>query len=103
MTTLVLYSLAVWRLSSLISREDGPGRVFAHVRRAAGTEREGEISSLADGIQCMWCVSVWVAGALFGLSRLSRGFSVYLVWTLALSAGALVIEAFHRSSEPDPP
>lgn len=50
-------ALAVYRLSLLISEEDGPAWIFRHLRNAPPKK-----SSLHKGIRCQWCVSVWMAG-----------------------------------------
>lgn len=89
--------LAVWRLTSLVTREDGPGAIFARVRRAAGAEDEGELSSLAQGITCGWCVSVWAAMLLYGVSRLTPRLAPSLIVPLALSTGSILLEAFRPS------
>lgn len=56
--------LAGWRLASLLVNEDGPGAVFARLRRAVGVPEQGEATGLAAMLSCVWCTSVWtVAGA----------------------------------------
>lgn len=96
-----LLVLAGWRLSHLITREDGPGRIFRRARQLAGAEREGELSSLAYGITCMWCVSVWAGLVLFALWRALPRASLYVIWPLALSAAAVLLEAFRPSEATD--
>jgi hypothetical protein len=49
-------SLAVYRMSLLLSEEDGPAWVFRKLRNVPPKK-----SSLHKGIRCQWCVSVWMA------------------------------------------
>ena len=95
----LIYSLAVWRVSSLITREDGPGDMFAKLRIKLGTrfdENSQEIgtSNISRGILCLWCVSLWASAPAAVVWELSHNFNLFdliLVW-LALSASAIFIE-----------
>jgi hypothetical protein len=95
-TAFIINALAVWRLSSLIVREDGPLDVFYRVRRAAGAEDEGQLSNLAKGLTCVWCVSVWIAIATIVL-RLVFPKSFLLLIPLALSAVAVLVDETLRT------
>lgn len=68
--------LATWRLTSLLVQEDGPARLFARLRA---------FSTFGGVLECVWCCSVWVAGALLILERFWR----WPVDVLAVSAGAI--------------
>lgn len=61
----VVYSLAVWRVSRMLVKEPGPGRVFVKIRELSGIEHdaEGEPASWNDytPLYCVWCTSVYVA------------------------------------------
>lgn len=88
-----LYVLAVWRFSSLVVHEAGPLDLFLRVRMYAGAYAVGEQSNLAVGIQCMWCVSMWVGIAV----TLAHGTVLGWGWWLlalpfALSAGAILFD-----------
>lgn len=52
----LLYALAVFRLSLLVSKEDGPAWIFRKLRRAVPKDSSAKI-----GIQCQWCVSMWMS------------------------------------------
>lgn len=74
-----LYSLAVWRVSRLLVKEPGPGRIFVKLREATGIEHDAndEISVVTNDytpLHCVWCTSMYVAIALYfaplGLLRL---------------------------------
>jgi len=81
----ILSVLAVWRVSHLLSQEDGPFNLVFKLRQALG---DGFWGSLLD---CFYCVSFWVAlpfSLLLSEQWLTRG----VVW-LALSGGAGVLFA----------
>lgn len=55
---LLLGGLATYRLSLLISKEDGPAYVFRKLRKLPPAK-----SSAKEGLSCEWCMSIWM-GAL---------------------------------------
>ena len=61
---IVLYSLAVWRISSLLCHEDGPKAIFRKMRE--GLERRG-FELFYQLFQCVWCTSIWVGSGLMVL------------------------------------
>ena len=106
----VIFALAAWRLASLLVNEDGPASVFARLRKWAGIstvavrQEDGSLqvgktarTSLAEGLMCVWCVSVWMAALLvFGHWVLARDGFLFLhgvfdgtVAILAVSASAI--------------
>ena len=85
---LVLGVLAVWRITSLVSLEDGPADVFSRLRDAVGD------SMIGKGLSCFYCSSLWIAAPVayvIGESWLERS----LLW-LGLSAGAILL---HRLTD----
>jgi hypothetical protein len=80
----VLGVLAVWRITHLLVAEDGPGRVFVHLRRAAAAVR---LRRLAD---CFYCASVWIA-VPFAL-LIAREWPTIALCIPALSGGAIALE-----------
>lgn len=92
---LAVLALACWRLSSLLSSEEGPWGVFTELRRLVGVTYDEEgtphgSNTLAKGIICPWCNSVWIGLALAGLYYL-WGNSWWLSLPFALSAVACVL------------
>lgn len=105
---LFVASLFTWRLSSMITGEDGPGDIFVKLRKLAGVQwdvdsREFGVTSLARGILCLWCVSIWV-GFVAGIAtwsfaqqgsfaELSLGdVSVFIMFWFAISAVAILFD-----------
>ena len=82
--SLLVVTLAVWRLTHLLWAEDGPGDIFVRLRRLAG---DGFFGRLLD---CFYCLSLWVAvpfAWLLGGTWLDRG----VLW-FSLSGGAILLE-----------
>ena len=55
---LLLGGLAAYRLSLLISKEDGPAYIFRRIRKLPPKH-----SATERGLSCEWCMSIWT-GAL---------------------------------------
>ena len=56
---LVAGGLAAYRLSLLITKEDGPFRFLRKLRRLPS-----RTSSARQGLSCEWCMSVWISAAV---------------------------------------
>ena len=54
-TLFILCALAVWRLTHLLSKEDGPFDLIYLLRKQLG---QGFFGNLLD---CFYCLSIWVA------------------------------------------
>jgi hypothetical protein len=89
----LMLTLAVWRVTSLLHREDGPWYIFAQLRKFIGVYYD-EFSRLqgrnvvARALTCFWCSSVYVA---FPFAFLMPGYNPFVTW-LALSAGAIFVD-----------
>jgi hypothetical protein len=81
---LVLAALACWRLTHLISAEDGPFDILLKLRQRLG---DGMLGKLMD---CPYCVSIWVAMPLALL--LCTDVLGWLLAVLALSGAAGLAE-----------
>jgi hypothetical protein len=80
----VIAALAAWRVTHLLSSEDGPADVIVRVRVWLG---DGILGRLLD---CFYCSSVWVAAPL-ALLVCRNPLDRLLVW-LALSGAACLLE-----------
>jgi len=79
-----LAALAVWRVTHLLSAEDGPGDILVRMRRALGSSFFGRL------IDCFYCLSLWIAlPAAFLMSRIPA--DIVLAW-LGLSGAACLLE-----------
>ena len=74
--------LATWRLTALLTYEDGPAGIF-HIARAVS-------GRLGGPLDCFWCASVWAAAFVALMTGGRRGWFARL---LALSAGAIVVDS----------
>ena len=84
----VLAVLATWRVSFLLTQEDGPWDVFTRLRHATAGSMAGR------ALECLYCTSMWVAipAALFVTPVSAR---TVVTW-LAISGGACLL---HRATE----
>jgi hypothetical protein len=80
---LVLAIFATWRITNLLSNEDGPGDIIAHFRARLGTGLGGKL------MDCFQCLSLWVAAPMaFFVSN--SPLNLCLTW-LALSGAACLL------------
>jgi hypothetical protein len=82
--------LAIWRVTHLLTREDGPARLVLHLRRALG---DGPLGHLLD---CFKCLSLWVA-APFACFVTLDPLTLFVTW-LAGSGAAILLETSIRDA-----
>lgn len=86
----ILAVLATWRLTHLLSKEDGPGDIVFRFRLWLG---EGFWGKLMD---CFKCLSLWVAAPMaFYVTR--QPVELLFVW-LAISGAACLLERVGQES-----
>ena len=95
-----LVSLAVWRVSSLFAREEGPFDLFLRIRLLAGVKFDKsseEIGTnwLSKGILCVWCNSIWFS--VIGAFLLTQNALWWLITLLALSTVATIVDKYMMS------
>lgn len=89
----VVITLMVWRISSLLTAERGPFDLLGKLRDTVGvyydemSQCQGR-NEVAKALCCIWCTSVWI-GLVAALVFYP---SAWLLYGLALSAGAIVVE-----------
>lgn len=84
-------SLATWRVSKIITEEEGPFEIFKKLR--ASFPSDGKRGWIGRGLYCLWCVSVWVGlvvGQVVGL--VSTPVLQGVVYGLGFSTMAIVID-----------
>ena len=89
----VLSILAVWRITHLLGKEDGPFNIIFLIRKKAGA---GFFGSLLD---CFYCLSVWIAFP-FGIWLGTTWWEKILIW-LALSGAACLLEQVTTKKDSD--
>ena len=62
----LLAVLATWRVTHLITHEDGPAEVIYRIRRRIGAGFWGQL------MDCFLCFSLWVAAAMAFSSPIAR-------------------------------
>jgi hypothetical protein len=86
----LLAVLAVWRLTHLLAKEDGPWDIMVRFRRALGGGFFGSLLS------CSYCLSVWIA-APFTFFLEGTAIERVVMW-LALSGAAILLERMTAGS-----
>jgi hypothetical protein len=86
-----LAALAAWRVTHLLTAEDGPAGLVARARGRLGSGPAGE---LAD---CFGCMSMWVAVPLVPFVTRRRA-EAPVCW-LAVSGAAVLLERLTREPE----
>ena len=91
----ILGVLGTWRVTHLLSAEDGPWKVFARLRRTLGQ------GFWADLFGCFYCLSLWVAIPFS--AALGQSVKDYVLLWLALSGGAILLERVSARPDAIPP
>jgi Protein of unknown function (DUF1360) len=86
----LLATLAVWRITHLLSHEDGPWDLTLRVRRILARGMLGKLLS------CFYCLSIWVAMPFAWF--LKGNYAETLVGWLALSGASVLLERATRQS-----
>lgn len=92
----LLAVLATWRLTHLLSEEDGPFQLVFYFRRWLGKTFWGQL------LDCFYCLSLWIA--LPPALWLGVGWKEKLLLWLALSGAACLLEkSTDNHKAPKPP
>ena len=80
----LLLVIAVWRVTHLISSEDGPFDIIIRVRKWVGNSFFGKL------MDCFYCLSVWIGfcAAIY----VTRDPEMLIVLTLYYSGSAILLE-----------
>ena len=82
-TVFLICTLAIWRITHLLSQEDGPFALVFKFRKLLG---QGFFGDLLD---CFYCLSLWIA-APFAVILSDEWLEGIIVW-LALTGGACLL------------
>lgn len=88
----IVQSVAVWRITHLLSKEDGPFDIIFRLRKAAGA---GFFGSLLD---CFYCTSIWVA-LPFGIWAVNQWPEKFLYWAAFSGAACLLERATEKKND----
>lgn len=104
-TAFLIFSFAIWRISSLFANEDGPFHTFKHLRLYIEKLSENNFFCKAfhlyEGLRCEWCNSIWFA---FLLSPVIFERTIFNLFCVPLAASSVAIfmkysrEAIERSN-----
>jgi hypothetical protein len=79
-----LLVIVVWRLTHLISAEDGPFDLIIKLRKAAGQSFFGKL------MDCFYCLSIWIGLAAAFLA--SRNAKEIIILCLYYSGASILLE-----------
>jgi hypothetical protein len=85
----ILCTLAVWRLTHLFVKEDGPWDFVFRIRKLLGNSVAGK------AMDCFYCFSIWMA-LPFAFIVAGTWLSILITW-IALSGAACLLEQFSSS------
>jgi len=86
-----IISLAIWRITHLVTKEDGPFNMIYRLRKWAGPGFFGEL------MDCFYCCSIWIA-LPFALGT-EEGWKNQLIYWLAYSGLACIMEKLTEKRE----
>lgn len=96
MLDFIIKGLAVWRISHMLVKEDGPKDILYNLRERTGIVHDeyGGFASWNDTtpLHCVFCTSVWVAFCL-------RFLPEFVINIFALSGIACLLEILNGKSD----
>lgn len=87
--TFLLIGLVLWRVSKMITDEDGPFDFFSWLR-----SKIPQSNWVGRGVRCLWCISFWL-GLGLGVSigvQLEWSVGEMLLYGLSWSSVAILID-----------
>lgn len=84
--------LATWRITHLLSREDGPFDILFRVKKQLG---QGFFGNLLD---CFYCLSIWISVPFAAWT--GNGILEIVIDTIAISGAACIIQKFIDKQQP---
>ena len=99
-TGTLIFFLATWRMSKMVTEEEGPGMIFTRLREISGAEYEGLpeqwdlLSWYGKLLQCPYCLSIWVAIVLALLYVSNKSMYRIVAMSLSGSAATVLIEDY---------
>jgi Protein of unknown function (DUF1360) len=99
---------AVWRMTVMINREAGPLDLLAKARHLIGIRYTSMSQCYAENVIgrmvcCRKCLSIWVALALVLIALPGISWREVIVYTLAWSGGAILVDRWEAGGNKVPP
>lgn len=98
-TYFIIYSMAIWRIASLLVREAGPWNIFITFREWSGIRHDDggfpmlvPDNVLAQALSCIWCSSLWVAFFFTIFMYFLPLLSLQMATIFAFSTAAILID-----------
>lgn len=102
LSDVLVLTMALWRVSSLVTAEHGPAYIFYHLRVLAGVKHDengypldGEDQPktyLAELMSCIWCFSVNAGVVLATLYKMWPTLTRTVCLPFALSTGTILLD-----------
>jgi hypothetical protein len=87
-------TLAVWRLTHLLVKEDGPFDIIFLIRQKAG------YGFFVKMLECFYCLSIWIA-LPFGIWLGTIWLEKIIIWFALSGAACLLEQAITKNDFPD--
>lgn len=96
---LVIYCIAIWRISSLFVNESGPFNIFMKIREWTGIQHDDSgypfmipDNFFAQLLSCIWCASIWISFFFTILWLAYPDLSLKIAVVFAFSGGAILFD-----------
>jgi amino acid transporter len=91
----LILSLCSYRLSRLITREDGPFEIFEYLRTSLGKKAGSNklLKTVADLFHCPYCLGVWFS-ALFSMVLEPTGLIQYFTYVFGMAGLQAFLQSF---------
>lgn len=80
----LVFVIIVWRITHLISAEDGPFELIIKIRKSLGNSFWGKL------MDCFYCLSIWIG--LIAALCVFNNWQEIIIFTLYYSGASILIE-----------
>jgi hypothetical protein len=98
---ILVFGMATWRISALLTKETGPFHIFEKLRKHAGIvhDADGLVVMIphkffAELLSCVWCASIWVGSFWVIFWFVSPTISTLCALPFGISAIAIIVDHF---------
>ena len=102
-TEILVLFLSVWRISKIVTEEEGPGMIFTKLREISGAEHNGfsdwnDLTWHSKLMQCPYCLSVWVSLFLYLIYLINKNLFWGISMSFSGSAITVLIEDYNNGN-----